>query len=65
MTASDGWVHDRFGTAWMLKFRGTHRSYLHPLALAALRWINPPKRARAWRSSSLISQSLIAFLPRT
>ena len=29
MTASDGWVHDRFGTAWMLHSEALDRDYLH------------------------------------
>jgi MFS transporter, PAT family, beta-lactamase induction signal transducer AmpG len=47
MTASDGWVHDRFGTAWMLHSEALIAIVCMVLALATLRWINPPKRERA------------------
>ncbi|PYM10503.1 MAG: hypothetical protein DMF15_01855 [Verrucomicrobia bacterium] len=46
MTASDGWVHDRFGTAWMLHSEALIAIICIVLALAVLRWINPPRRAR-------------------
>jgi MFS transporter, PAT family, beta-lactamase induction signal transducer AmpG len=46
MTASDGWVHDRFGTAWMLHSEALIAIICIILALAVLRWINPPWRAR-------------------
>jgi PAT family beta-lactamase induction signal transducer AmpG len=39
MTASDGWVHDRFGTAWMLHSEALIAIVCMVLALAALRWI--------------------------
>src|SRR6267378_3182498 len=45
MTASDGWVHDRFGTAWMLYYEALIAIVCIVLALAVLRWINPPKRS--------------------
>jgi len=44
MTASDGWVHDRFGTAWMLHSEALIAILGTVLALAVLRWINPPRR---------------------
>lgn len=47
MTASDGWVHDRFGTAWMLHSEALIAVVCMVLALAVLRWINPAKRKRA------------------
>jgi PAT family beta-lactamase induction signal transducer AmpG len=47
MTASDGWVHDRFSTAWMLHSEALIAIVCMVLALAVLRWINPPKRKRA------------------
>jgi len=46
MTASDGWVHDRYGTAWMLYYEALIAIVCIVLALAVLRWINPPKRSR-------------------
>ena len=46
MTAANGWVHDRFGTAWMLHFEALIAIACIILALAVLRWINPPKRSR-------------------
>ena len=46
MTASDGWVHDRCGTAWMLYYEALIAIVCIVLALAVLRWINPPKRSR-------------------
>ncbi len=46
MTASDGWVHDRFSTAWMLHSEALIAIICIVLALAVLRWINPPRRAR-------------------
>src|SRR5438067_807228 len=46
MTASDGWVHDRFGTAWMLHSEALIAIICIVLGLAVLRWINPPRRAR-------------------
>jgi MFS family permease len=46
MTASDGWVHDRFGTAWMLHFEALIAIACIGFGMAVLRWINPPKRAR-------------------
>ena len=45
MTASDGWVHDRFGTAWMLHSEALIAIICIVLALAVLRWINPPRRS--------------------
>jgi PAT family beta-lactamase induction signal transducer AmpG len=46
MTASDGWVHDRFGTAWMLHSEALIGIVFVAIALAILRWIHPPKRER-------------------
>ncbi len=46
MTASDGWVHDRYGTAWMLYYEALIAIACIILGLAVLRWINPPKRSR-------------------
>src|SRR5438094_7567675 len=46
MTASDGWVHDRYGTGWMLYYEALIAIVCIVLALAVLRWINPPKRSR-------------------
>ena len=46
MTAANGWVHDRFGTAWMLHIEALIAIACIILALAVLRWINPPKRSR-------------------
>jgi MFS family permease len=46
MTASDGWVHDRFGTAWMLHSEALVAIICIVLGLAVLHWINPPRRAR-------------------
>jgi PAT family beta-lactamase induction signal transducer AmpG len=46
MTASDGWVHDRFGTAWMLHSEALIAILCIVLGLAVLRWINPPRRAK-------------------
>jgi predicted MFS family arabinose efflux permease len=45
MTASDGWVHDRFGTAWMLHSEALIAIICIVLGLAVLRWINPPRRS--------------------
>ena len=45
MTASDGWVHDRFGTAWMLHSEALIAIICIVLALAVLRCINPPRRS--------------------
>src|SRR5256714_1876273 len=45
MTASDGWVHDRFGTAWMLHSEALIAIICIVIALAVLRWINPPRRS--------------------
>src|SRR6266487_4209401 len=45
MTTSDGWVHDRFGTAWMLHSEALIAIICIVLALAVLRWINPPRRS--------------------
>jgi MFS family permease len=45
MTASDGWVHDGFGTAWMLHSEALIAIICIVLGLAVLRWINPPKRS--------------------
>jgi len=45
MTASDGWVHDRFGTAWMLHSEALIAIICIVFGLAVLRWINPPRRA--------------------
>src|SRR5437016_12308817 len=45
MTASDGWVHDRFGTAWMLHSEALIAIICIVLGLALLRWINPPRRS--------------------
>ena len=45
MTASDGWVHDRFGTAWTLHSEALIAIICIVLALAVLRWINPPRRS--------------------
>src|SRR5438552_248954 len=45
MTASDGWVHDRFGTAWMLHSDALIAIICIVLALAVLRWINPRRRS--------------------
>src|SRR5213595_785179 len=45
MTASDGWVHDRFGTAWMLHSEALIGIICIVLALVVLRWINPPRRS--------------------
>ena len=45
MTASDGWVHDRFGTAWMLHSEALTAIICIVIALAVLRWINPPRRS--------------------
>ena len=47
MTASNGWVHDRFGTASMLHSEALVAIFCIVLALAVLRWINVPRRARA------------------
>lgn len=46
MTASNGWIHDRFGTAWMLHWEALVAIVCIALALVVLRWINPPRRAR-------------------
>ena len=46
MTAANGWVHDRFGTAWMLHFEALIAIVCILLALAVLQRINPPRRAR-------------------
>ncbi len=46
MTASDGWVHDRFGTACMLHSEALIAIVCIVVALAVLRWINPTKRSR-------------------
>jgi len=46
MTASDGWVHDRYGTAWMLHSEALIAIVCIVLALAVLQWINPPRRPR-------------------
>jgi len=46
MTASDGWVHDRFGTAWMLHSEALVAIVCIVIALAILRSIHPPKRER-------------------
>src|SRR2546421_3242358 len=46
MTASDGWVHDRCGTAWMLYYEALIAIACIILGLAIFRWINPPKRSR-------------------
>jgi MFS family permease len=46
MTAADGWVHDRFGTAWMLHAEALIAIVCILLALAVLQRINPPRRAR-------------------
>jgi predicted 3-demethylubiquinone-9 3-methyltransferase (glyoxalase superfamily) len=40
MTASNGWVHDRFGTAWMLHSEALLAIACVFVALAVLRWIN-------------------------
>ena len=45
MTASDGWVHDRFGTAWMLHSEALIAIICIVLGLAVLRWINPLRRS--------------------
>ena len=45
MTASDGWVHDRFGTAWMLHSEALIAIVCIVIAIAVLRWINPPRRS--------------------
>lgn len=45
MTASDGWVHDRFGTAWMLHSEALIAIICIVLGLVVLRWINPPRRS--------------------
>jgi hypothetical protein len=45
MTASDGWVYDRFGAAWMLHSEALIAIICMLLALAILRWINPPRRS--------------------
>jgi MFS transporter, PAT family, beta-lactamase induction signal transducer AmpG len=46
MTASDGWVHDRFGTAWMLNSEALIAIICIIIGLAILRWIHPARRAR-------------------
>ena len=46
MTASDGWVHDRYGTGWMLCYEALIAIVCIVLGLAVLRFINPPKRSR-------------------
>jgi predicted MFS family arabinose efflux permease len=46
MTALDGWVHDRFGAAWMLYTEALVAIVCVVLALFVLRKINPPRRAR-------------------
>ena len=46
MTASDGWVHDRYGTGWMLYYEALIAIVCIVLGLAVLRFINPPKRSR-------------------
>jgi MFS family permease len=46
MTASNGWVHDRFGTAWMLHSEALVAIVCIVLGLAVLRWLNVPRRAR-------------------
>ena len=45
MTASDGWVHDRFGTAWMLHSEALIAIICIVLGLVVLRRINPPRRS--------------------
>jgi PAT family beta-lactamase induction signal transducer AmpG len=47
MTASNGWVHDRFGTAWMLHSEALVAIVCIVLGLAVLRWLHVPKRARS------------------
>jgi hypothetical protein len=39
----DGWVHDRFGTAWMLHSEALIAIICIVLGLVVLRWINPPE----------------------
>jgi MFS family permease len=45
MTASDGWVHDRFGTAWMLHSEALIAIICIVFGLTVLRWINSPRRS--------------------
>ncbi len=51
MTASDGWVHDRFGTAWML----------HSEALIAIVCIVLATRCSSLDQSAEASERLISF----
>src|SRR2546421_5098749 len=64
MTASDGWVHDRFGTAWMLHSEALIAIICIVLGVAVLRRINPPRRRDPDLASSLIKQSPTACLHR-